>query len=95
MTQLNSPPNRLYTRFITMLKFVQYLGYFLVVVFSLVSLGFFVVPAGAGAFASPVFLILLLLQVGVGCLIVYLTTQGLIAVVDLLSHIEYNTRIPS
>lgn len=90
MAQPNSNPVRLYTRFILILKIIQYLGYFLVVFFSLIF-WFLMGSLPFGAFPS-IMLVPLVLQAILGCAIVYVVTQGLIAVVDLLSRIEQNTR---
>ncbi len=87
MTQNNSNTNRLYTRFISILKIIQYLAYFLIVLFTLLA-GFF-----SGAFLrQPIFIVFTLIQVAIVCGSVYVITQGLIAIVDLLSRIELNTR---
>ncbi|HAG80983.1 MAG TPA: hypothetical protein DCL61_07370 [Cyanobacteria bacterium UBA12227] len=93
MTQGNSEQGRLYTRFISILRVIQYLGYALVVVFSLVFIGSLRIAAPGLQLSLP--LLLLLLQVGFACVLVYISTQGLIAVVDLLSRIEINTRLRS
>ena len=91
MGQTNSNPVRLYTRFIGILKRIQYLGYFVVVFWGLMYLGF-----AGGIFLqgslSPLALVVLLLQSSIGCGIIYVVTQALIAIVDLLSRIEQNTR---
>jgi hypothetical protein len=88
MTQNNQ--NRLYTRFILSLKIIQYLGYFIVVFF---SLSFVLLTGGvASPGFPPIAFIILLVQAIFGCLIVYIVTQGLIAIIDLLSRIEQNTR---
>lgn len=91
MVSGNSERGRLYTRFISVLKAIQYFGYFVVVAFSLIILfgsGFFQL----GFFTISIPFIVVLLQAIVGCLIVYVTTQSLIAIIDLLSRIELNTR---
>jgi hypothetical protein len=91
MGQTNSNPVRLYTRFIRILKRIQYFGYFLVV-----WLGFLIFGFAGGVFQqSPlavVALLFLLLQLSIGCGMIYVVTQALIAIVDLLSRIEQNTR---
>ncbi|MEQ8752710.1 MAG: hypothetical protein RID09_04210 [Coleofasciculus sp. G1-WW12-02] len=96
MTQGNSEQGKLYTRFISNLKRIQYFGYFLVVAFSLIFLfgtGFFQVrTAGANILAVVFPLLVVVLQGIIGCLTVYVITQALIAIVDLLSRIELNTR---
>ena len=90
MGQTNSNPVRPYSRFILMLKIIQFFGYFVVVLFSLI----FVFFAG-GIFlggSSALALVPFLLQASIGCGTIYVITQGLIAIVDLLSRIEQNTR---
>ncbi len=90
MEQTNSNPVRLYTRFIFILKIIQYLGYFVVVLFSLIF-GFFARGIFLGG-SSPLVLVPYLLQASIVCGMIYVVTQGLIAIVDLLSRIEKNTR---
>jgi len=89
MGQTNSNPVRLYTQFILLLKIIQYLGFFVVVLLGLI-LGF----AGGLFRQSPLAIValLFLLQASFGCGIIYVVTQALIAIVDLLSRIEKNTR---
>ena len=91
MGQTNSNRVRLYTGFIRILKIIQYLGFSVVVLLGLMYLGF----AGGifiqGSFA-PLALVVLLLQSSIGCGMIYVVTQALIAIVDLLSRIEQNTR---
>jgi len=91
MGQTNSNPVRLYTRFIRILKIIQYLGYFVVVFWGLIYLVFAggIFPQGS---LSPLELVVLLLPVSIGCAMIYVVTQALIAIVDLLSRIEQNTR---
>ena len=88
MGQTNSNPVRLYTRYIRILKIIQYLGYFFVLVF----LGLILASARGvsepGDFSPIPLLFLLLLASGM----VGVVTQALIAIVDLLSRIEQNTR---
>lgn len=90
MGQTNSNPVRLYTRFILILKIIQYLGFFVVVLLGLMYLGFVrgMSPQGSLAPLALVFL----LQASIGCGMIYVVTQALIAIVDLLSRIEQNTR---
>lgn len=90
MAQNNSNQGRLYTRFISVLKILQFVGYFAVVFLSFIVV-FLTGGALSGGF-SPLVLIPLLLQATIGCTMVYVVTQGLIAIVDLLSRIEQNTR---
>jgi 4-hydroxybenzoate polyprenyltransferase len=89
MGQTNSNPVRLYTRFIRILKIIQYLGFFVVV-----SLGLIFGFAGGLFQQSPLALVLLvfLFQLSIGFGMIYVVTQALIAIVDLLSRIEQNTR---
>jgi len=91
MGQTNSNPVRLYTQFIRVLKIIQYLGYFVVVFWGLMFFGF-----ARGIFLqgslSPLALVVWLLQASSGCGMIYVVTQALIAIVDLLSRIEQNTR---
>jgi 4-hydroxybenzoate polyprenyltransferase len=89
MGQTNSNPVRLYTRFIGILKIIQYLGFFLVVL-----LGLFLGFVGGLFRQSPLAIValLFLLQLSIGCAMIYVVTQALIAIVDLLSRIEKNTR---
>ncbi|NEQ29312.1 MAG: hypothetical protein F6K28_62380 [Microcoleus sp. SIO2G3] len=89
MAETPSNSVRLYTRFIFILKVIQYIGYSIVVFFSLTFLFF---TGGIQSSFPPLALVLVLLQATVGCLIIYVITQGLIAIVDLLSRIEQNTR---
>ena len=90
-TKMAETPNslRLYTRFISILKIIQYIGYSVVVFFSLT---FVFLTGGIQSFFPPIAIVLILLQATLGCLIIYVITQGLIAIVDLLSRIEQNTR---
>ncbi len=91
MGQTNSNPVRLYTRFIRILKIIKYVGYFYVVVFS----GFFIFGFSGGLSPeglAPLALVFFLLQASIGCGMIYVVTQALIAIVDLLSRIEQNTR---
>ena len=91
MGQTKSNPVRLYTQFILILKRIQYLGYFVVVL-----LGFLIFGWAGGVFQQTplvvVALLFLLLQLSIGCGMIYVVTQALIAIVDLLSRIEQNTR---
>jgi NADH:ubiquinone oxidoreductase subunit 6 (subunit J) len=90
MAQNNANQGRLYTRFISVLKILQYVGYFVVVFFSFIMV--FLTGGALPTGFSPLLLIPLLVQTIVGCIMVYVITQGLIAIVDLLSRIEQNTR---
>ena len=86
MAPNNPNPNRLYTGFISSLKIIQYLGYFTVVGISLMW------GIGGFTFHPIIGFIAIVLPSGFGCLSFYVVTQGLIAIVDLLSRIEHNTR---
>jgi 4-hydroxybenzoate polyprenyltransferase len=90
MGQTNSNPVRLYTRFIRILKIIQYLGYFVVVLlgFLILDLVSYYIRQSFIAVVALVFL----LQASIGCGMIYVVTQALIAIVDLLSRIEQNTR---
>jgi len=89
MGQTNSNPIRLYTDFIRIVKIIQYLGYFAVVFWVLM---FFFRGGIFRGFFLALILVVLLLQASIGCGMIYVVTQGLIAIVDLLSRIEQNTR---
>jgi 4-hydroxybenzoate polyprenyltransferase len=86
MEPTNSNPVRLYTRFIRILKIIRYLGFFVVALLGLYAGGLFL----QGTLA-PLALIFLL-QASIGGGMIYVVTQALIAIVDLLSRIEQNTR---
>jgi len=80
---------RLYTRFVSIAKTLQIVGCLLtvaIVVFFLTS----VRVVGAPVPLSLIIVLVLLMVVLIG--IIYLATQGLIAIVDLLSRIEQNSR---
>lgn len=87
MSQTSLPATRLYTRFIKALKIIQYIGYLIVALFGILSIGFSL-GTGTVSFIQLVALVQIALALG----IIYVTTQGLIAIVDLLSRIEQNTR---
>jgi hypothetical protein len=72
---------KLYTGFVATLKLLQVLGYFIAVVFSLSQ----TYQSSGGIFLG----IILSLT---SCFVIYISTQGLTAVIDLLSRIERNTR---
>jgi hypothetical protein len=69
----------LYNNYVTVLKILQIIGYFLGVI-SGIRLGT-QVGFGAGIFA-------IIFSVAIN----YIATQGFIAIIELLSRIEYNTR---
>ena len=85
--QTNSNPVRLYSQFIRVLKIIQYLGYFVVFFWGFLIFGF-----TGRIFLQPLALVVFLLQASIGCGMIYVVTQALIAIVDLLSRIEQNTR---
>ena len=85
--QTNSNPVRLYSQFIRFLKIIQYLGYFVVVFWGFLIFGF-----TGRIILQPLALVVFLLQASIGCGMIYVVTQALIAIVDLLSRIEQNTR---
>ena len=87
MGQTNSNPIRLYTDFIRIVKIIQYLGYFVVVFWGFLIFGF-----TGRIILQPLALVVFLLQASIGCGMIYVVTQALIAIVDLLSRIEQNTR---
>lgn len=88
----NIPPpripsqNRLYKGLITTLKILQFVGYVFVALYSFVLVALF--SGFYGQFGG----ILALISFIIGCISVYVTTQVLIAIIDLLSRIEENTR---
>ena len=90
MGQTNSTPVRLYTRFIRILKIIQYLGYFVVVLLGFLIFGLVrdLLRQGDFGFVALIFL----LEASIGFGMIYVVTQALIAIVDLLSRIEQNTR---
>ena len=85
--QTNSNPVSLYSQFIRVLKIIQYLGYFVVVFWGFLIFGF-----TGRIILQPLALVVFLLQASIGCGMIYVVTQALIAIVDLLSRIEQNTR---
>jgi hypothetical protein len=93
--QLPSSPNgnRLYTRLITTLKILQFFGFFITVIFFIVI---FSAYSQALIYSTPnivnFFFLLPLIYIIITCIIVYILTAALIAIIDLLSRIEKNTR---
>ncbi|XWK90049.1 MAG: hypothetical protein U7127_08380 [Phormidium sp.] len=81
----SSNQNRLYTRFLTHLKILQFVGYFIVVAIN-ASVLFF-----NQGFTSP-FFFFSLFNVLISCVVIYVITEALRAIIDLLSRIERNTR---
>jgi len=92
MGQTNSNPVRLYTRFIRILTIIQYLGYFVVVFWGLMMYLVFAGGIFRQASLTPLDIVGFLLPASIGCGMIYVVTQALIAIVDLLSRIEQNTR---
>ncbi|TBR58964.1 hypothetical protein B4U84_24150 [Westiellopsis prolifica IICB1] len=86
----SSNQNRLYTRLITILRILQFVGYFIVIVSFVIQFSFF----RSLSFQSYNGAILLgaLLYLVISCIMVYIFTEVLIAIIDLLSRIEKNTR---
>lgn len=80
INQLFNSPNqgKLYSRFISILKLLQIIGYIVAFIIG--------ISVGSYNFGDA-----LLLVVG-GFFSIYLPTQGFIAIIDILSHIEDNTR---
>ena len=80
----------MYSRYVSVLKILQWIGYAISVV-SGITVSFIVGQFGG---AGGGFMAFLFSAVG-GCIFTYLSTQGLISIVDLLNKIEANTkRIP-
>lgn len=88
-TASNSNKNRLYTRFITILKIIQFIGYVIVVLSTLLIISR--VPIAINGIPTHLGEVFLFGGV-ISCFSVYVVTQGLIAIIDLLSRIERNTR---
>lgn len=77
----------MYSRLVNILKFIQFLGY----------IGIFIIASIYATFMRPFLLrieytILFLVYVIFLCLVNYIGTQTIIAVIDLLNRIEINTR---
>ncbi|BAZ12498.1 hypothetical protein NIES4071_43290 [Calothrix sp. NIES-4071] len=85
----NHNENRLYTRLITILKILQFIGYFLVAIYSLAISSIYSLAINSIPMLSwlPIMFFLL------GCISIYVSTQVIIAIIDLLSRIERNTRL--
>jgi hypothetical protein len=77
--------DRLYTGVIAALRIVQYLGYFAVFIFTVFVLS---TPIYGAGFLGVFYIIWALTS----CVFIYICTQVLIAIIDLLSRIERNTR---
>ncbi len=82
--------NRLYTGLVTTLKMLQLFGFLIVVIFFIVI---FSIYSQALSFGTPnIFIFLPFLSIIITCIIIYILTAALIAIIDLLSRIERNTR---
>jgi hypothetical protein len=90
MSQTLHPPIRLHTRFIKTLKIIQYAGYLIVGLFGVLSIGFSLYSGTVGFIQ-----LVALVQIAIALGIIYIATQGMIAIIDLLSRIEQNTRSSS
>ncbi|MBW4489083.1 MAG: hypothetical protein KME12_14940 [Trichocoleus desertorum ATA4-8-CV12] len=75
---------KLYIGFVATLKTVQFLGYLAVL-----SAGIIVGSQSDKPVYGVVFSIVLSIVI---CFFIYISTQGFIAIIDLLSHIEINSR---
>lgn len=86
--------NRLYTRLVTTLKILQFVGFFIVVIFFIVI--FSVFGQFVGQFVrfgtGNIFIFLPFISIIITCIIIYILTAALTAIIDLLSRIERNTR---
>jgi hypothetical protein len=82
--------NRLYTRLVTTLKILQFVGFFIVVICFIVIFSIFGQALSFGG--ANVFILLPLISFIIPCIIIYIMTAALIAIIDLLSRIERNTR---
>lgn len=83
LSSVNDNQNRLYTRLISTLKIIQFIGYFIVVLYFLL----FLFSRLSGLVTLFAFVWVL-----ISCVSIYITTAVLIAIIDLLSRIERNTR---
>lgn len=84
----NSNENRLYTKLISNLKKLQFIGYLIVVVLNLLAV--FLTRGFFGLLSSYFFYCLF--KAAISCAFIYITTEVLMAILDLLSRIERNTR---
>lgn len=91
--QLPSSPNenRLYTRLITTIKIFQFIGYFIVGIYSIVIFSIFGQTFIFSGF-NNILVFGSLIYVVIACIVIYIFTEVLIAIIDLLSRIERNTR---
>lgn len=85
---------RLYTRLIRILKILQVIGYFIVLFYCLLLFIISSVIGGTSSFGLAANLAVWwgLFSALIACAVIYITTQVSIAIVDLLSRIERNTR---
>ncbi len=86
-----SNQNRLYTRLITTLKIIQFIGLFVTALFLVIFLSFVGRNLTIGGPFGIVFLGYLISGV-ITCISIYVFTEVLIAIIDLLSRIGRNTR---
>lgn len=94
MAQNDANQGKLYTRFVSTLKLIQYFGYFVVAVFYvLLANSYFQNSAAQGGVQPLAVLLNIILPAVITVIFIYVITQSLIAVVDLLSRIERNTRV--
>lgn len=77
----------MHSQYVSVLKVIQWMGYAISVAVG--SIGASIVGQFGGAERG--LMIFLVSAVG-GCMATYLTTQGLISIVDLLNQIEANTK---
>lgn len=88
---------RLYKRFITTLKVIQIIGYFVVGLYFLhilqIGLNFLsAIPNQLNPINIAKEVFFTFIGFLLGCISVYITTEVIIAIIDLLSRIERNTR---
>ena len=86
-----SNQNRLYTRLITTLKIIQFIGFFITALFLVIFFSFFGRNLTIAGPFGTIFLGYLIYGV-ITCISIYVFTEVLIAIIDLLSRIELNTR---
>ena len=84
-----SEAKRLYTGFITSLRVIQLVAYFFAVAYFVVLFSFFNLANRRITLNNlyPIATAIILT-----CIVIYMITQGMIALIDLLSRIEKNTR---
>jgi choline-glycine betaine transporter len=81
-----SNQNKLYTGLIATLRIIQFIGYFIVLLLTV----FFILSTPSYWFGIPSFFYVLWALIA--CIFIYIYTQVWIAIIDLLSRIERNTR---